>query len=328
MVVWGGYSRFGSRLFADGAAFSPGSATWRKLPAAPLEARTGHTTVWTGEEMIVWGGEVATDGENYGADAADGASYDAAQNRWREISPSPLEPRSAHTAVWTGGEMIVLGGVGEVRFADGASYDPSDDAWRPIDASPLGALSHHTAVWAGDRMIVWGGCRARAAQSDAGATYFPATDSWEMLPTSPLAPRCDAESVWTGRELVVWGGERTSSRQLADGAAYDPATDRWRKLPGAPLDPRRGPVFQWTGTSLVVWGGSFDDYKGRSVSGPFADGAEYDPVENTWRALPPSPLEPRDYAASVWSGDAMIVWGGNDWQRRTAFDDGAALRRE
>ena len=42
------------RTFDDGAAYDPGSRTWRMLPPSPMSARSPFA-VWTGTELIVWG---------------------------------------------------------------------------------------------------------------------------------------------------------------------------------------------------------------------------------------------------------------------------------
>lgn len=46
----------------DGLAYSPSTDTWRKLPKFPLGAREFPVIVWTGEELIVWGGAKAATG--------------------------------------------------------------------------------------------------------------------------------------------------------------------------------------------------------------------------------------------------------------------------
>ncbi|HET6967994.1 MAG TPA: hypothetical protein VFI44_06935, partial [Ornithinibacter sp.] len=68
-----------------------------ELPRGPFAARSGPAVVWTGSEMIVWGG----DGERL-----DGAAFDPATGAWREIAPAPLEPRASSRVVWTGTEML------------------------------------------------------------------------------------------------------------------------------------------------------------------------------------------------------------------------------
>ena len=68
--------------------------------------------------------------------------------------------RAAHTAVWTGSEMIVWGGVngGNFLFNTGGRYNPSTDSWRATSITNAPSARYlHTAVWTGSEMIVWGG---------------------------------------------------------------------------------------------------------------------------------------------------------------------------
>src|SRR5437870_9622812 len=55
MIVWSGYN--GSDL-NTGGRYNPGTDSWTatSTTSAPA-ARDQHTAVWTGSEMIVWGGE-------------------------------------------------------------------------------------------------------------------------------------------------------------------------------------------------------------------------------------------------------------------------------
>ena len=68
--------------------------------------RSGHTAVWTGSEMIVWGGRwLAT------ATLNTGGRYNPSTDSWTATSTTNAPAaRGAHTAVWTGSEMIVWGG--------------------------------------------------------------------------------------------------------------------------------------------------------------------------------------------------------------------------
>jgi hypothetical protein len=52
-----------------GATYDPATNRWRPFVPGPLSSRTLHTAVWTGQEMLIWGG---TGGET---PVADGASY-------------------------------------------------------------------------------------------------------------------------------------------------------------------------------------------------------------------------------------------------------------
>jgi hypothetical protein len=153
MIVWGGGT--GSATFNTGGRYDPGTDSW--TPTSTLEApsgRSGHSAVWTGTVMIVWGGFYSLNS---------GARYDPESDVW---TPTPTldapSGRSGHSAVWTGTVMIVWGGYGvEVGVADylntGGRYDPRNDTWTPTSTigAPVGRY-YHSAVWTGSMMIVWG----------------------------------------------------------------------------------------------------------------------------------------------------------------------------
>jgi N-acetylneuraminic acid mutarotase len=58
MIVWGGASS-GLAPLGDGGIYDPATNTWTRLSAGVVgapSARYKHTAVWTGSEMIIWGG--------------------------------------------------------------------------------------------------------------------------------------------------------------------------------------------------------------------------------------------------------------------------------
>jgi hypothetical protein len=73
MLVWGGCgSDLCSTLLADGGTFVPSDngGSWTPIPAVPaLSARRGHTAVYTGSRIIVWGGRDAAGPVGTGAEA-------------------------------------------------------------------------------------------------------------------------------------------------------------------------------------------------------------------------------------------------------------------
>ena len=55
MVIWGGNTGDGT-----GGRYNPGTGSWTATSTADAPtARNFHTAVWTGNEMIVWGGTYA-----------------------------------------------------------------------------------------------------------------------------------------------------------------------------------------------------------------------------------------------------------------------------
>jgi N-acetylneuraminic acid mutarotase len=176
MVVWGGYDET-SNINADsstGGRYDPASDTWSPM-AVPggLVGRRDHIGVWSGSEMLVWGG---ISGETVDGD---GARYQPDTDTWTPIAKTGAPTaRHRHVAVWTGSRMIVWGGTGSVGvpfapLGDGALYDPSNDSWSPIatEGAPE-ARSQAIAVWTGDRMIVWGGIGTNQPLQ-SGGMYFP-----------------------------------------------------------------------------------------------------------------------------------------------------------
>ena len=126
----------------------------RRASGSPPVGRSTHVAVWTGSEMIVWGG---TSGSGK---LDDGARYDPAVDSWTAVSTTDAPAgRIYATAVWTGDEMIVWGGqIGGGYADDGGRYNPATDTWTPVTTTGAPSeRSSHTAVWTGTKMIVWGG---------------------------------------------------------------------------------------------------------------------------------------------------------------------------
>ena len=58
VLVWGGVTgRTGTMLPPHGEAFNPATSTWTRIPPSPLHGRENPISVWTGHQMIVWGGD-------------------------------------------------------------------------------------------------------------------------------------------------------------------------------------------------------------------------------------------------------------------------------
>jgi hypothetical protein len=286
---------------------SPACGSWEATPTdgAPI-ARTGHTAIWTGTEMIVWGGEVDTAVDPAGVTAT-GARYDPVAKKWTAMSTANAPPpRHSHTAVWTGSKMIVWGGFGDTALEQsGGVYDPAADAWTPTagGGSPQGRVQH-TAVWTGAEMIVWAGKSGNAVNS--GARYDVTSDVWSALPQGPSS-RFRHGAVWTGSHMIVWGGNDLFDWH-DDGRFFEPATG-WGAQTSATDAPRfrEGHTTLWTGSQMVVWGG-FDG--GVNLN----SGGALDPAGGsggTWTAIAETGAPTaRQKHVGVWAGSQMMVWGG------------------
>jgi len=310
MIVWGGcVDNECSSHRSNGGRYNPSTNSWTQtaLLNAPI-ARSRHTAVWTGTEMIVWGG--CTSGECQ-VRLATGGRYDPVSDSWASINPTDAPVgRAGHTAVWTGAEVIIWGGVNpqnpNLYEFTGGRLVLALNAWVPTAINPLvSGRGYHTAVWTGDRMVVWGGIIVGGIVSNSGGRYNPVTDTWtETTITNAPAPRYFHTAIWTGTQMVVWGGTNGQA-PLSTGGRYDPGADTWTSMTdvGAPT-PRYWHTAVWTGTEMVVWGG-FDG------NVPLSTGGIYRPATDQWTttSLAGAP-DPRYFHAAVWTGTEMIVWGG------------------
>lgn len=278
--------------------------------AAPPE-RYKHTAVWTGSEMIVWGGRAFISGTF--ATTSTGGRYDPATDSWSSVNTDGISAKQDHTAVWTGSEMIVWGDYTDV----GGRYDPGTDTWQPTsgDGAPSGRIGN-VAAWTGTEMIIWGGMTPDGTLLGSGALYNPSTDTWTpMSAESAPEPRANALHVWTGNELIVWGGgEKYVDTTFVDGARYNPATDTWTPIPATDIQRYSEVVAVWTGTEMILWdGGSATFDNNSSISRTTSTLRLYDPVSDTWRESNTS-CEPYLGASKLqahWTGDRMFVWADN-----------------
>ena len=107
-------------------AFNPLTNRWRQL-------RRGHggLVVWTGRELIGWGGGCCGDA------FSDGVAYNPSANRWRNLPRSPLAGSQSPLGAWAGRELFVFvgnldpdGKPWPARLARAAAYNPATNTWR------------------------------------------------------------------------------------------------------------------------------------------------------------------------------------------------------
>jgi N-acetylneuraminic acid mutarotase len=303
MIVWGGYAGLNPPEQNTGGRYSPAIDSWTATSTTDAPTpRLNHTAVWTGSEMIVWGGYDDTSYFNTLG------IYNPITDNWAPTSTlGAPDARSNHTAVWTGSEMIVWGGCDDLTcFNTGGKFNPIAESWTAMSTTDAPTPRfYHTAVWTGSEMIVWGGEIGPDTYSNTGGKYDPSTDSWGATSTiNAPSSRESHTAVWTGSEMIVWGGF-DGTNVLNTGGRYNPTTDSWLATStiNAP-PPREHPTAVWTGSEMIVWGG-FDRTNDVNTGG------RYNPGTNSWATTNTiGAPEGRVYHTAVWSGSEMIVWGG------------------
>lgn len=237
MIVWGGFD--GMSALGDGSRYAPdaGSGSWTpvEMPSAPT-ARYDHTAVWTGDQMLIWGGEGYDAVAMTNVFLADGEAYAKSATPWSTIPGDAMNQpsgRSQATAVWTSlMNMVIWGGVNATgSLNDGSTY--SSAAWYQISNPSPTARTGHTAVMlatkSGERMMMWGG-NLGATTLNNGALLDPKLGKWNLdVPTGPAARShhtavVAGEGSALGSKMIIWGGELTGGGLTNTGAVFDAST--------------------------------------------------------------------------------------------------------
>ncbi len=308
-----GHACFGA--CAEGSCADPWEPT--ALEDAP-SPRSRHVAVWTGTEMIIWGG--STNASGTGA-MNTGAIYNPATSSWRDVSiVNAPAARSDATAVWSGSVMMVWGGRGKdnMPLADGGALDPATNTWTVIPAKDLSARYLHSAVWTDNEMIIWGGRDEAGNHLSSGSRYDPNQNMWfaTSIVESPSG-RDRHTAVWdeANKQMLVWGGFGDGPNTnnipipgdgIVGGRVYRVGDNTWGKIEnvGEPAS-RYEHTAIFDGTRMVVYGG-FDSVNDLY----FNDG--FSLASNSWSPFSGNGPGSRHLHTATWLEDSkvMVVWGG------------------
>ncbi|MBM4253777.1 MAG: hypothetical protein FJ146_17560 [Deltaproteobacteria bacterium] len=335
MIIFGGMDDNGDSL-ATGSKYEPSTDKWTAISTtgAPT-ARYGHAAVWTGSKMIVWGGCTVGGFGGCSTYSANGGIYDPATDSWTALTSSggPTSRLSPATA-WTGRYFIVWGGegIGGLTVNDGAIYDTQTATWSSMATAAAPSDRVFAASSYGDgKFFVWGGVTEFQYNSSIaysylanGGVYDVATNTWSATAATGVNTdnRYNATAVWTGSHFVVWAGVYgLNFANTANGMSYDPDANQWARLnPTGVTDKRTEHTAVWTGSSVLIWGG-YNVVNSASVH--LATGGTVSPETGIWTDTSSvnAPTARASHTA-VWTGDAMLVWGGYG-SSNTSFASGA-----
>ena len=220
--VWTGSEVLFAHESISGLALDPDQGTWRTLAAGPLSPRQEPSRVWTGRELVVWGGcdhVLAECSDSTGQEFRDGAVYQPSSDTWRTMAPSPLPEGAVTDAVWTGAEVFYYTANVRTGAASAASYNPASDQWTLLTAPPFDPRYDLELAWSSvsDLVLAWGGWRPDPSESDRveggigytsdGAAYDLSTKTWLRLPDAPQRTGRDRHSMAAiGSTFYIDGG--------------------------------------------------------------------------------------------------------------------------
>ena len=231
MIVWGGIGCTDYECTDDdaylitGGRYNPVTNSWTSTSITEVpEGREFATVVWSGNEMIIWGGLIF-DIFNQPQLLDTGGRYNPTTDTWvATTTVGAPDARWKHTAVWANDleipQMLLWGGEDSDQeyLITGGGYDPVNNSWDSFGAGSTAPKKrvYHTAVWTGAEMIIWGGDSDELYQfiENSGGKFDPTVYDpyygWTLMRGIPTA-RIGHTAVYTGAEIIIWGGNATSS---------------------------------------------------------------------------------------------------------------------
>lgn len=303
------------RPVSDAFAQSP---DWVRLAEPPIADRWPAAKVWTGSEIIVFGGERLGGGGAF----TDGAVYNIERNEWRLMAQTLITIGTEPGWVWTGNELIVWDAPDTA-----AAYDPETDTWRIVESWPLSGSFYPRAIWTGVRIIdieaglsvdpdaglsqpissppaipdraipVWTG--DLIVLSTGGPAYRPATDEWIDTGANTLT-QLSSGAAWTGSEVIAVDYESRAAR-------YDTATGDWQSL--APIPFNFGEWIPWThrvATTVAV-----ESWPGMLI---------YQRTSDSWAHFSKPTVADRSVQL-IPAGDDLYAWDGGLHRLTTPITD-------
>ncbi|KRA38412.1 MULTISPECIES: hypothetical protein [unclassified Nocardioides] len=216
------------------------------------------------------------------ADPAPEPARASDQPEWQRLPDFPLAERDGPVVVWTGSEVLAVGGdVGEPcppnascvkateAATDGAALDPATRTWRRIADAPRQIAAYNRGVVVAGRLFI--------RVDESLLSYDVARDRWTTLPRR-ISGWYDL--VADGDRLVLVSGSDEDGKR-AD-LAYSPDTDEWSDLPDDPLGPSFGRSMVSTPYGLLLGAHALVASPGGGARPSYVEAALLQP-DGTWR---------------------------------------------
>jgi hypothetical protein len=119
MIVWGGFNNESFNHLNTGGRYDPDINSWTGTSTSHVpSARSSHTAIWTGNEMIVWGGATDT------SDLNTGGRYCAGSG-----TPTPT-PTPTPGPIQLSGQGKKVGGINTSRLKWRGATSANIDVYR------------------------------------------------------------------------------------------------------------------------------------------------------------------------------------------------------
>lgn len=200
VLIWGGWCRAGraGAAYTDGARYEPSTRTWRLIAPFPLSTRIFPLRIWTGTQLVVFGG-VETHGATH--HLTDGALYDPATDVWEALDAFPFAD-SVGWAACVHDEIFFLrtdGTAATLRLGESAAQE--------VARFPEPRMFRYQPALVGfDDAVVVFGVIDDSPREFSSWIWERINDRWLRLPEAPIAARRGVSTIRCNGGAVVWGG--------------------------------------------------------------------------------------------------------------------------
>ncbi len=331
MLVFGGMGTAGTVVTGVnvGRRYDPVANSWTVMQATGIPAaRKNHTAVWTGSEMIVWGGSNDT------VALQDGGRYNPATDAWTATESVTNVPsvRENHRAVWGNsgpssatwnGKMFVYGGAtfSGTAIGDGKYYRPDNNSWTSLNTTNTPSARTNFGMWFDGHYVgVWGGNNGSADLNTGAALSADNGSAWVATNTTGAPTARTTQATWTGKYAVFFGEDSGKQTYTFCGGTGITNTNRgarfyagggvlggqWFATSTTSMPTCRDQAaIAWSGSKLFVWGGE------ESGGTHPVSGATYDPIYDVWTAISATNgATARHGASGIWTGLNFLVFFG------------------
>lgn len=216
---------------------------------------------------------------------------------WSPLPDGPLSAREPAAGLWTGEEVLVIGGSDAPPcppnascvaptvppLADGAAYDPATRSWRRIAEAPVG-FEWAQPVLVGSTAYLWiSGAPGRPEAPRAFLAYRIGEDRWDEFPVPSEDPDVDFSLLAAGDLVVAY--RPTDEAEAGPDFVFDPAGPAWRELPPDPFSPGFDRVMAWDGREVVLVDHELTPNPGSEEEPLVTRAAALDLETRSWRVL-------------------------------------------
>jgi len=142
---------------------------------------------------------------------------------------------------------------------------------------------------------------------------------WVKLASFPDASE-EVYGVTSGGKLYIFGGLAPAWTPKGLVYEYDPATDKWTKKKNMPVAAHHVAVTESNG-KIYIMGGFTKPQSGPTAWAPIDNAWEYDPANDSWKALAPLPTKRGSPTAAAVNGKIYVIGGAatNEGSKETSI---------